>query len=164
MISFMISMCAHVWYHTQRKCYDFMIWMLLYHVQKSYYIKCTWNIYDIMTKGVISYMITDMISSFYFIWYWVYLWYHTFSYDIITISYTWYYAWYCSMILRDRFHDIFFANYIVNKTIWCYVYLKIRWYHKKCMIYVIAGGAGGMGPCPPSQHQPPGVEHTYNIL
>ena len=131
MISFMISMCAHVWYHTQRKCYDFMIWMLLYHVQKSYYIKCTWNIYDIMTKGVISYMITDMISSFCFIWYWVYLWYHTFSYDIITISYTWYYAWYCSMILRDRFHDIFFANYIVNKTIWCYVYLKIRWYHKK---------------------------------
>jgi hypothetical protein len=29
---------------------------------------------------------------------------------------------------------------------------------------VIAGGAGGMGPCPPSQHQPPGVEYTHNIL
>jgi len=24
--------------------------------------------------------------------------------------------------------------------------------------------AGGMGPWPPSQHQPPGVDHTYNIL
>ena len=43
---------------------------------KSYYIKSTWNIYDIITEGMISYMITDMISSFYFIWYWVYLWYH----------------------------------------------------------------------------------------
>jgi hypothetical protein len=29
---------------------------------------------------------------------------------------------------------------------------------------VIAGGAGGMGPCPPPQHQPPGVEYTHNIL
>ena len=29
---------------------------------------------------------------------------------------------------------------------------------------VIAGGAGGMGPCPPSQHQPPGVEYTHDIL
>ncbi len=26
MISLLISMCAHVWYHTQRKCYDIMIW------------------------------------------------------------------------------------------------------------------------------------------
>ncbi len=29
---------------------------------------------------------------------------------------------------------------------------------------VIAGGACGMEPCPPSQHQPPGVEYTHNIL
>ena len=29
---------------------------------------------------------------------------------------------------------------------------------------VIAGGADGMGPCPPSQHQPPGVEYAHNIL
>ncbi len=29
---------------------------------------------------------------------------------------------------------------------------------------VIAGGVGGMGPCPPPQHQPPGGEYTYIIL
>ncbi len=29
---------------------------------------------------------------------------------------------------------------------------------------VITGGAGGMGPCHPPQHQLPGVEYTYNIL
>jgi hypothetical protein len=29
---------------------------------------------------------------------------------------------------------------------------------------VIADGAGGMGPCPPSQHQPPGGAYTHNIL
>jgi hypothetical protein len=30
---------------------------------------------------------------------------------------------------------------------------------------VIAGGAGGMGPCPPPQHQPPGVlVYTHNII
>ena len=29
---------------------------------------------------------------------------------------------------------------------------------------VIAGGSGGMGPCPPPQHQPPGAENTHNIL
>ncbi len=31
---------------------------------------------------------------------------------------------------------------------------------------VIAGGASGcgMGPCPPSQYQPPGVEYMHNIL
>jgi len=28
----------------------------------------------------------------------------------------------------------------------------------------IAGGAGGMGPYPPSQLQPPGVEYAHNIL
>ena len=28
---------------------------------------------------------------------------------------------------------------------------------------VIAGGAGGMGPCPPPQHQPPGGKYTHNI-
>ncbi len=27
---------------------------------------------------------------------------------------------------------------------------------------VIAGGAGGIGPCPPSQHQLPGVEYMHN--
>ena len=26
---------------------------------------------------------------------------------------------------------------------------------------VIAGGSGGMGPCPPPQHQPPCIIHTY---
>jgi hypothetical protein len=26
---------------------------------------------------------------------------------------------------------------------------------------VIAGGSGGMGPCPPPQHQPPGIRLTY---
>ena len=26
---------------------------------------------------------------------------------------------------------------------------------------VIAGGSGGMGPCPPSQHQPPGINLVY---
>jgi hypothetical protein len=26
---------------------------------------------------------------------------------------------------------------------------------------VIAGGSGGMGPCPPQQHQPPGIRLTY---
>ena len=66
MISFMIS-----WYDA------------IISYTKSYYIKSTWNIYDIITEGMISYMITDMISSFYFIWYWAYLWYHTFIYDII---------------------------------------------------------------------------------
>jgi len=29
---------------------------------------------------------------------------------------------------------------------------------------VVAGGAGGMGPCPPPQHQPPGGEYTCIIL
>jgi hypothetical protein len=29
---------------------------------------------------------------------------------------------------------------------------------------VIAGGAGGMGPCPPPQHQPPGGVNTHIIL
>ena len=29
---------------------------------------------------------------------------------------------------------------------------------------VIAGGSGGMGPCPPPQHQPPGGVYMYNIL
>ena len=29
---------------------------------------------------------------------------------------------------------------------------------------VIAGGAGGMGPCPPLQHQPPGGVYTHIIL
>jgi hypothetical protein len=29
---------------------------------------------------------------------------------------------------------------------------------------VIAGGACGMGPCPPPQHEPQGVEYTHNIL
>ena len=29
---------------------------------------------------------------------------------------------------------------------------------------VIAGGAGGMGPCHPPQHQPSGGEYTYTIL
>jgi len=29
---------------------------------------------------------------------------------------------------------------------------------------VIAGGAGGMGPYPPSQLLPPGVEYAHNIL
>jgi hypothetical protein len=33
---------------------------------------------------------------------------------------------------------------------------------------VIAGGASGMGPCPPSQHQPPGaaeiLKHNLKIL
>jgi hypothetical protein len=29
---------------------------------------------------------------------------------------------------------------------------------------VIAGGVGGMGPCPPPQHQPPGGEYTCIIL
>jgi hypothetical protein len=29
---------------------------------------------------------------------------------------------------------------------------------------VIAGGAGGMGPCPPPQHQPPGGVYTHIIL
>ncbi len=29
---------------------------------------------------------------------------------------------------------------------------------------VIAGGVGGMGPCPPQQHQPLGGEYTYIIL
>ncbi len=28
---------------------------------------------------------------------------------------------------------------------------------------VIAGGSGGMGPCPPPQHQPPGI-YTCHIL
>ncbi len=28
---------------------------------------------------------------------------------------------------------------------------------------VIAGGAGGMGPCPPPQHQPPGGAYAYDI-
>ncbi len=41
-------------------CYDAII-----SYTKSYYIKCTCNIYDIITEGMISYMITDMISSFY---------------------------------------------------------------------------------------------------
>ena len=27
---------------------------------------------------------------------------------------------------------------------------------------VIAGGSGGMGPCPPSKHQPPGIRQTYS--
>ena len=27
---------------------------------------------------------------------------------------------------------------------------------------VIAGGSGGMGPCPPPQHQPPGIRQTYS--
>ena len=31
-------------------------------------------------------------------------------------------------------------------------------------VIMIAGGAGGMGTCPPSQHQPLGVEYTHNIL
>jgi hypothetical protein len=26
---------------------------------------------------------------------------------------------------------------------------------------VIAGGSGGMGPCPPQQHQPPGIIKAY---
>ncbi len=25
---------------------------------------------------------------------------------------------------------------------------------------IIAGGSGGMGPCPPQQHQPPGIYHV----
>ena len=29
---------------------------------------------------------------------------------------------------------------------------------------VIAGGSGGMGPCPPLQHQPLGAVYTHNIL
>ena len=29
---------------------------------------------------------------------------------------------------------------------------------------VVAGGAGGMGPCPPPQHQPPGGEYACIIL
>ncbi len=29
---------------------------------------------------------------------------------------------------------------------------------------VIAGGAGGMGPCPPPQHQPPDGVYTHIIL
>ncbi len=29
---------------------------------------------------------------------------------------------------------------------------------------VIAGGAGGMGPCPPLQHQPPGGVYTHIII
>ncbi len=29
---------------------------------------------------------------------------------------------------------------------------------------VIAGGSGGMGPCPPPQHQPPGAENMHDIL
>jgi hypothetical protein len=33
------------------------------------------------------------------------------------------------MILRDRFHDI--ANDIIYEIIWYYVYLKLRWYHRK---------------------------------
>ena len=28
---------------------------------------------------------------------------------------------------------------------------------------VVAGGAGGMGPCPPPQHQPPGGVYTHII-
>jgi hypothetical protein len=28
---------------------------------------------------------------------------------------------------------------------------------------VIAGGAGGMGPCPPPQHQPPGGAYALDI-
>jgi hypothetical protein len=28
---------------------------------------------------------------------------------------------------------------------------------------VIAGGSGGMGPCPPPQHQPPGIIDIYLI-
>ena len=27
---------------------------------------------------------------------------------------------------------------------------------------VIAGGSGGMGPCPPPQHQPPGIRQSYS--
>ncbi len=69
--SYMISYPTQVlWYHEMNAIISYT---------KSYHIKCTWNIYDIMTKG----MITDMLSIFYFIWYWVYLWDHTFSYDII---------------------------------------------------------------------------------
>ena len=29
---------------------------------------------------------------------------------------------------------------------------------------VVAGGAGGMGPCPPPQHQPPGGVYMHIIL
>ena len=29
---------------------------------------------------------------------------------------------------------------------------------------VIAGGAGGMGPCPPPQHQPPGGVYRHILL
>ncbi len=77
---------------------------------KSYNIKCTWHLHDIIKKHIISYMMTGMISSFHFIWYWHYLWYHAFSDGIIlSIIYmiscmilqcdimlqnSWYYKWY----------------------------------------------------------------------
>jgi hypothetical protein len=94
MIIYVIS-----WY----ECYDIMY--------KVIYIKCTWHLYDIITKHLISWMIKSMISSFHFIWYSDYLWYHTFSNDIThniiyVISY---------MILE---YDIMLHNS------WCY-----KWYH-----------------------------------
>jgi hypothetical protein len=96
---------------------------------KSYYIKSTWNIYDIITEVMISYMITDMISSFNFIWYWSYLWYHTFFYDIINNII---YMILCMILQydrRDRLHDI--ANDIIDNIIWYEVYWKIQWCHRK---------------------------------
>ncbi len=124
-----INVCScMISYPTQVLWYHDMNAMISY--TKSYNIKCTWNIYDIITKGMISYMITGMISSFSVIWYWVYLWYHTCSYDII---YNIIYMIWCMIlqydILRDRIHHI--ANDITYKIIWYYVYFKIPWYHKK---------------------------------
>ncbi len=103
--SCMISYPPQVlWYHDMNAMMSYT---------KSYNIKCTWNIYDIITKGMISYMITGKISIFHFIWYWFYLWYHTCSCDIIyTFIYmilcmilqydiTWHNSWYCRWCLTQ---------------------------------------------------------------
>ncbi len=69
-IMYDINVCScMISYPTQMLWYHDMNAMISY--TKSNNIKCTSNLYDFITKGMISYMITDMISSFYFIWYWV---------------------------------------------------------------------------------------------
>ncbi len=41
---------------------------------------------------------------------------------------------------------------------------KIRIMTRHCPGDVVAGGSGGMRPCPPPQHQPPGGVYKKNIL
>ncbi len=130
-IMYDINVCScMISYPTQVLWYHDMNAMISY--TKSYNIKCAWNKYDIIAKGMISYMITGMTSIFCLIWYW--FWYHACSFDIMyNIIYT-----ILCMILQ--YYDITWQNswyckwyHIQNQMILCdnVCAWKFLWYHKK---------------------------------